>query len=142
MSVSTREPLPPEAGQFGGFEARMLRNFRATVEDWDEVCSELGAWEAKHLAREEPGEAKEQHRRWVTELLSWGRIVQHAEQEVFYKHKELKVDMRSTPYLQSHTPLTAIQEIPAMILAYADLDRRRLYIRGAKGGNDHGLPSR
>jgi hypothetical protein len=41
------------------------------------------------------------------------------EQEVFYK--ELKVDTRSTPCLQSHTPLTAIQEIAALILAYAVL---------------------
>jgi hypothetical protein len=41
------------------------------------------------------------------------------EQELFYK--ELKVDLRSTPYLQSHTPLTAIQEIAALILAYAVL---------------------
>jgi len=41
------------------------------------------------------------------------------EQELFYK--ELKVDMRSTPYLRSHTPLTAIQEIAALILAYAVL---------------------
>ncbi len=41
------------------------------------------------------------------------------EQEGFYR--ELKVDMRSTPYLQSHTPLTAIQEIAALILAYAVL---------------------
>jgi len=41
------------------------------------------------------------------------------EQEVFYK--ELKVDARSTPYLQSHTPLTAMQEIAALILAYAVL---------------------
>jgi hypothetical protein len=41
------------------------------------------------------------------------------EQEVFYK--ELKVDLRSTPYLQSHTPVTAIQEIAALILAYAVL---------------------
>lgn len=39
--------------------------------------------------------------------------------EVFYK--ELKVDTRSTPYLQSHTPLTAMQEIAAWILAYAVL---------------------
>lgn len=46
------------------------------------------------------------------------------EQEVFYK--ELKVDMRSTPYLQSHTPLTAIQEIAALILAYAVLVDYRL----------------
>ena len=35
------------------------------------------------------------------------------EQEIFYK--ELKVDMRSTPLLQSHTPLTAMQEIAALI---------------------------
>ena len=46
------------------------------------------------------------------------------EQEVFYK--ELKVDMRSTPYLQSHTPLTAMQEIAALILAYAVLVGYRL----------------
>ncbi len=41
------------------------------------------------------------------------------EQELFYK--ELKVDMRSTPCLQSHTPLSAMQEIAALILAYAVL---------------------
>jgi hypothetical protein len=41
------------------------------------------------------------------------------EQEVFYK--ELKVDTCSTPCLQSHTPLTAIQEIAALILAHAVL---------------------
>jgi hypothetical protein len=41
------------------------------------------------------------------------------EQELFYK--ELKVDMRSAASLQSHTPLTAIQEIAALILAYAVL---------------------
>jgi len=35
------------------------------------------------------------------------------EQEIFYK--ELKVDMRSTPCLRSHTPLTAAQEIAALI---------------------------
>ena len=41
------------------------------------------------------------------------------EQEVFYK--ERKVDLRSTPYLRSHTPETAAQEIAALILAYAVL---------------------
>lgn len=41
------------------------------------------------------------------------------EQEVFYK--ELKVDLRPTLRLQSHTPLTAMQEIAALILAYAML---------------------
>ena len=53
----------------------------------------------------------------ATELLAlYGR---RWEQEVFYR--ELKVDARSTPYLQSHTPVTAMQEIAALILAYAVL---------------------
>ena len=63
-----------------------------------------------------------------TSLLDWrahparellGLYARRWEQEVFYK--ELKVDARSTPYLQSHTPLTAQQEIAALILAYAVL---------------------
>ncbi len=63
-----------------------------------------------------------------TSLLDWRRYpatellalyARRWEQEVFYK--ELKVDARSTPYLQSHTPLTAVQEIAALILAYAVL---------------------
>ena len=56
----------------------MLRNFRAAVDDWDEVCSALGAWEAQHLTSDNPGAAKEQHRAWITELLSWGQLVQRA----------------------------------------------------------------
>jgi hypothetical protein len=63
-----------------------------------------------------------------TSLLDWQRhpakellalYGQRWEQEIFYK--ELKVDLRSTPYLQSHTPLTAMQEIAALIIAYAVL---------------------
>jgi hypothetical protein len=54
-----------------------------------------------------------------TSLLDWQRhpatellalYTRRWEQEVFYK--ELKVDARSTPNLQSHTPLTAMQETP------------------------------
>ena len=68
-----------------------------------------------------------------TSLLDWRRypaqelLAQYGrrwEQEIFYK--ELKVDMRSMPYLQSHTPLTAMQEIAALILAYAVLVDYRL----------------
>ena len=51
------------------------------------------------------------------ELLAlYGRRWEH---EVFYK--ELKVDTRSMPYLRSHKPLTAMQEMAAMIIAYAVL---------------------
>jgi len=68
-----------------------------------------------------------------TSLLEWRRhpatellalYARRWEQEVFYK--ELKVDMRSTPRLQSHTPLTAMQEIAALILAYAVLVNYRV----------------
>jgi hypothetical protein len=68
-----------------------------------------------------------------TSLLDWRRhpagellalYARRWEQEAFYK--ELKVDLRSTPCLQSHTPLTAIQEIAALILAYAVLVDYRL----------------
>ena len=74
-----------------------------------------------------------------TSLLDWQRhpapellalYARRWEQETFYK--ELKVDMRSTPYLQSHTPLTATQEVAALILAYAVLVDYR--IEAAKVG--------
>ena len=67
----------------------MLRNFRAAVEDWDEVCSGLGAWEAEHLTKDDPGPSIEQHRGWVTELLSWGRLVQQATQQPEFPDKAL-----------------------------------------------------
>jgi hypothetical protein len=74
-----------------------------------------------------------------TSLLDWQRYPAQEllalygrrwEQEIFYR--ELKVDMRSTPYLQSHTPLTALQEIAALIVAYAVLVDYR--ITAAKAG--------
>ena len=67
----------------------MLRNFRAAVDDWDEVCSALGGWEKQHLTRDDPGPTKEQHRRWVTELLSWGHLVQQATQQPEFPDKAL-----------------------------------------------------
>ena len=75
-----------------------------------------------------------------TSLLDWQRYPAQEllalygrrwEQEIFYK--ELKVDMRSTSYLQSHTALTAKQEIAALILAYAVLVDYR--IEAAKVGD-------
>ena len=58
----------------------MLRTFRAVMEDWDEVCSALGAWEARYLTADCAGSARDQHRVWVTELLSWGQLVERAMQ--------------------------------------------------------------
>jgi len=74
--VSTTLPLPPEVGELGNFEARIKRNFRAALEDWDEVCSALGAWEKQHLTVENAASATEQHYLWLTRLLDWGRLMQ------------------------------------------------------------------
>ncbi len=63
-----------------------------------------------------------------TSLLDWrqhpaGKLpalyARRWEQECFYK--ELKVDARTTTCLQSHTALTALQELAALLLAYAAL---------------------
>ncbi|MGD0260623.1 MAG: hypothetical protein ABSD29_12460 [Verrucomicrobiota bacterium] len=96
MSNNLQEPLPVEVSHLGNFEARMLRNFQAAVEDWDEVCSALGAWEAQHLTRGDSGQAVQQHRRWVTELVSWGRLVQRATQQPEFPDRTLaaRVDAR------------------------------------------------
>jgi hypothetical protein len=95
---------------------------------------EIGSGQAKRLGREILGRVQRGGRgpfttvRLWTSLLDWRRYPagellalygRRWEQEVFYK--ELKVDLRSTPCLQSHTPLTALQEVAALILAYAVL---------------------
>ena len=49
---------------------------------------------------------------------------QRWESEIYYK--ELKIDMRGGDLLQSHTPLTAAQEIAAWILAHAVLMDTRI----------------
>ena len=76
MSVTTPEPLPLEVGQLGNFDARMTRNFRVAVEDWDEVCSALGKWEAVHLIDSPAPDVLEQHHAWVLGLLAWGKAMQ------------------------------------------------------------------
>jgi hypothetical protein len=95
---------------------------------------EIGRGDRKRLVREVVGKVQRAGRgaattvRLWTSLLDWKRhpatellalYVQRWEQEMFYK--ELKVNLHSTPCLQSHTPLTAMQEIAALILAYAVL---------------------
>ena len=95
---------------------------------------EIGKGKAKRLVREIVGKVQRAGRgasttvRLWTSLLDWRQYpatellalyARRWEQELFYK--ELKVDTRSTPFLQSHTPLSAVQEIAALILAYAVL---------------------
>jgi hypothetical protein len=95
---------------------------------------ELGSGDQTRQVREIVGRVQRCGRGQATTVRLWTSLLdwrQHPvdewlalyarrwEQELFYK--ELKVDMRSTPCLQSHTPLRAVQEIAALILAYAVL---------------------
>lgn len=95
MSKTAQEPLPLQVGMLGNLEARMLRNFRAAVEDWDEVCTALGAWEAEKLANENNPAAKEQHRGWINELLAWGELIQRAVEQPQFPDKDLAARVRS-----------------------------------------------
>jgi hypothetical protein len=119
------------------FLVRVRKNLqRRFLEEYPDGSAlvEIRSGKGKRLVREIVGQVQRGGRGHVTtvrlwtSLLDWRRhpavellalYARRWEQEVFYK--ELKVDMRSTPYLQSHTPLTAIQEIAALILAYAVL---------------------
>jgi hypothetical protein len=95
---------------------------------------ELGSGDQTRQVREIVGRVQRCGRGQATTVRLWTSLLdwrQHPvdewlalyarrwEQELFYK--ELKVDMRSTPCLQSHTPLRPVQEIAALILAYAVL---------------------
>src|SRR5438105_4498595 len=108
--------LPVEIGQLGNFEARMLRTFRGAIEDWDEVCSALGVWESEHLTGENISQAKEEHRRWVSELLSWGRLVQRVTEQPEFPDRTLseRVNVRIR-HLEDklalwHRPMTTEQQ--------------------------------
>ncbi len=105
---------------------------------------EIRSGKDKILVREIRGQVRRGNgkrsrvRLWTT-LLDWCQYPAHEllelygrrwEQEGFYR--ELKVDMRSTTLLQSHTEQTAAQEIAALLLAYAMLVDER--IKAAKLG--------
>lgn len=99
---------------------------------------EIRSGKKKMLVREIRGQVRRGSGKWSpvrlwTSLLDWKQYLAHEllelygqrwEQEGFYR--ELKVDMRSTKLLQSHTPETAAQEIAALLLAHAMLVDERL----------------
>ena len=105
---------------------------------------EIRAGKDKMLVREITGQVRKGQASWSqvrlwTSLLDWKKhpagellalYARRWEQESFYR--ELKVDLRSAPLLKSHTPLTAAQEIAALILAYSILVDER--IKAAKVG--------
>jgi hypothetical protein len=99
---------------------------------------EIRAGKKKLLVREITGKVRRgagswsQVRLW-TSLLDWKKhpaatllelYARRWEQESFYR--ELKVDMRSAGLIQSHTPITAAQEIAALLMAYAILVEERI----------------
>lgn len=91
-----------------------LREIRGRVKRPGGSWSELRLWTSLKEWRQHPAQ----------ELLAlYGRRWEH---EVFYK--ELKVDMRSTEWLKSHTEVTACQEIAALILAHAILVDQRIEV--------------
>ncbi len=62
----------------------------------------------------------------ATELLAL--YARRWEQEMMYK--QLKIDMRQAPLLNSHTPHTAAQEVAALLLAHAVVAQARLQVAG------------
>jgi hypothetical protein len=135
----------PEGGR--EFLLRVRRNLKVRVVEVYKDGSalvEIRHGKKTHLVREIVGRVRRGRGKWSTvrlwtSLLDWRKhpaeellalYARRWEQEIFYK--ELKVDMRSTPLLQSHTALTAAQEIAALILAYAVLVDER--IKAAKVG--------
>lgn len=130
------------------FLVRVRKNLRRRLQECypdGSALIEIRAGQQKRLVREIAGQVRRGGRgpattvRLWTSLLDWHQhpsaellalYARRWEQELFYK--ELKVDLRSTPCLQSHTPWTAIQEIAALILAYAVLVDYR--VEAAKAG--------
>ncbi len=123
------------------FLARVKENLRAPVLEVypdGSALVEIRSGKEKLLVREIRGRVRRGNGKWSpvrlwTSLLDWQQYPaqellalygQRWEHEGFYR--ELKVDMRSTVLLQSHTPETAAQEVAALILAYAMLIDERI----------------
>lgn len=123
------------------FLLRVRRNIKSKVlESYADGSAlvEIVQGKTKRLVREVRGQVRRGRRQWTqvrlwTDLLDWKKHPAHEllalyakrwEHEIFYK--ELKVNMRGTPLLNSHTPLTAGQEVAALILAYAILVDQRI----------------
>jgi hypothetical protein len=96
VNAIVRKARSIEIHQLGNFQERMLRSLSVAVEDWDQACSALGAWEVEHLTKDNPRSAMKQHQRGVATLLSWGRLLQRATQQPEFPDKTLlaRIDAR------------------------------------------------
>ncbi len=59
---------------------RLVRYFKAQVEDWYDVCRQLSDWEDRHLVDEPTPEGLAEHRRLLDELERVGRWLEMATQ--------------------------------------------------------------
>lgn len=134
--------LPPGDPQGGReFLVRVRSNLRRRwLESYADGSGlvEIKSQKRTRLVREIIGRVRRGKSGWSTvrlwtSLLDWKRYpasellalyARRWEQESFYR--ELKIDMRSRPLVQSQTPLTAAQEIAALVLAYAILVEERI----------------
>ncbi len=57
----------------GGFSKRVLRSFKAQMEDCYDVCRRLSAWEERHLLDQPTAEQLAEHERLLDELEQVGR---------------------------------------------------------------------
>ena len=76
FSVSVAEPA--DLGR--GLTTRLARYFKAQVEDWYDVCRQLGAWEERHLIDQPTPERLAEHARVLDELEHAGRWLARATQ--------------------------------------------------------------
>jgi hypothetical protein len=118
-------------------KGRLRRRWLGAYADGSALV-EIEAGGQRRLVREITGRVRRGRAGWSavrlwTSLLDWKKhpasellalYARRWEQESFYR--ELKVDLRSRPLIQSQTPLTAAQEIAALILAYALLVDERI----------------
>ena len=74
MTSETLNVSVAEAGDLAGSLAkRLLRNFRAQVEDWYDVCRLLSTWEDRCLVDQPSPERLAEHARLLDELEQVGR---------------------------------------------------------------------
>jgi hypothetical protein len=74
--ASLREPAPESSG----LSKRLVRYFKAQVEDWYDECRHLTAWEERNLLDHTSPEALAEHARLLDELEQAGRWLSRATQ--------------------------------------------------------------
>jgi hypothetical protein len=144
LLIEFREIHPAGQREFlvrvrGNIKSRVLEVYADGSALVEIVCGKKKMLVREIRGQVQRGSSKASAVRLWTSLLDWRKhragtllalYARRWEQETFYK--ELKVDMRSTPLVQSHTPLTAAQEIAALILAYAILVEERIKVAAVK----------